>query len=98
MICFYYFAGIFFGVFPSKKGVSWEGHLFGAIAGIIVAYNYRKEGPQIKKYNWDNEDDVLDVLTQVIESNIEYMISDETSFSFIVDVFLKSILNTILTI
>jgi membrane associated rhomboid family serine protease len=36
IICVYYFAGIFFGIFPSKKGVSWEGHLFGLLAGIII--------------------------------------------------------------
>lgn len=34
----YYFAGIFLGIFPGKKGVSWEGHLFGLFAGLIVSY------------------------------------------------------------
>ncbi len=34
----YYFAGIFLGVFPGKKGTSWEGHLFGLIAGFIASY------------------------------------------------------------
>ncbi|WP_133129751.1 rhomboid family intramembrane serine protease [Legionella yabuuchiae] len=34
----YYFAGIFFGIFPAKKGVSWEGHLFGLISGFAVSY------------------------------------------------------------
>ena len=37
-ICLYYFAGIFFGVLPGKKGVSWEGHLFGLIAGLTTSY------------------------------------------------------------
>lgn len=37
-ISLYYFAGIFFGIFPSKKGVSWEGHLFGLVAGIATSY------------------------------------------------------------
>jgi len=39
VISLYYFAGIFFGIFPSKKGVSWEGHLFGLVAGILTAYS-----------------------------------------------------------
>ena len=38
VISLYYFAGIFLGVFPGKKGVSWEGHLFGLIAGFAVSY------------------------------------------------------------
>ena len=37
-VSLYYFAGIFFGIFPSKRGVSWEGHLFGLIAGIATAF------------------------------------------------------------
>ncbi len=38
IISVYYFAGIFFGIFPGKKGVSWEGHLFGLLAGIATAF------------------------------------------------------------
>lgn len=38
LLSLYYFAGIFFGIFPSKKGVSWEGHLFGLIAGFATSY------------------------------------------------------------
>lgn len=38
IISLYYFAGIFFGIFPSKKGVSWEGHLFGLLAGLVTSY------------------------------------------------------------
>lgn len=34
----YYFAGIFLGIFPSKKGISWEGHLFGLVAGLVTSY------------------------------------------------------------
>ena len=38
VISLYYFAGIFLGIFPGKKGVSWEGHLFGLLAGFATSY------------------------------------------------------------
>ena len=33
-----YGSTLFFGVLPTQSGVSWEGHLFGAIAGGVIAY------------------------------------------------------------
>ncbi len=38
LVSLYYFAGIFLGIFPSQKGVSWEGHLFGLLAGLATSY------------------------------------------------------------
>lgn len=38
LLSLYYFAGIFLGIFPGKKGVSWEGHLFGLIGGLLANY------------------------------------------------------------
>lgn len=34
----YYFSGIFLGLFPGKKTISWESHLFGFLAGVGCAY------------------------------------------------------------
>jgi len=49
------YGSILWGIFPLKTEISWEGHLFGAIAGVMVAFNYRGEGPQRKKYEWEDE-------------------------------------------
>ena len=38
IISLYYFAGIFLGLVPGKKGVSWEGHFFGFLAGLSTGY------------------------------------------------------------
>ena len=36
--CFYYFAEMAVNLLPSEPGVSWEGHCFGLIAGILVNF------------------------------------------------------------
>lgn len=51
------YGGIVWGVFPVQENISWEGHLFGIIAGVLVAFNFRKEGPQRKVYQWEEEED-----------------------------------------
>lgn len=38
IMALYYFGGIFLGLLPGKKTVSWESHLFGFLAGILCAY------------------------------------------------------------
>jgi len=43
------------GIFPLVEKISWEGHLFGALAGILIAVVYRREGPQRKLYQWEIE-------------------------------------------
>ena len=38
----FFYSGMILGVLPSSAEISWEGHLFGFIAGIIVAWSYHK--------------------------------------------------------
>ncbi len=40
------YGGVLRGVFPTTNGVSWQGHLFGAIGGVLAAYRFdRHEKP-----------------------------------------------------
>jgi membrane associated rhomboid family serine protease len=37
-VTLYYFGSIIFGIIPTSKLISWESHLAGLIAGVVVAY------------------------------------------------------------
>jgi membrane associated rhomboid family serine protease len=50
------YGSIMWGIFPLKQDISWEGHLFGAISGVLVAFHFRKEGPQREVYEWESEE------------------------------------------
>lgn len=51
------YGSITWAIFPFDDTISWEGHLFGALSGLLVAFNYRKEGPQQPHYAWEEEED-----------------------------------------
>lgn len=60
MVTFLY-GSIIWGIVPDfypEKNISWEGHLFGMIAGIALALYFRKSGPQRKKYSWEIEEEM----------------------------------------
>lgn len=45
--------------------ISWEGHLSGAISGVIFAIVYRKEGPQKPPSPWEDDDSEDDNLSNL---------------------------------
>ncbi len=49
--------GMIWGVLPVFEDISWESHLLGSFAGILVAYSYRKEGPKPVKYSWEESEE-----------------------------------------
>ncbi len=60
LLTIFIYGGIIYGIFPTKEGISWESHLFGFIAGIFVAYLFRKKDIY-KKYDWEDEELDVDV-------------------------------------
>ncbi|MEA3444202.1 MAG: rhomboid family intramembrane serine protease [Bacteroidota bacterium] len=43
LIIFIFYGGLIWGIFPTRSWVSFEGHLFGAIAGIFIAWLINKK-------------------------------------------------------
>lgn len=46
LVAFLY-GSMVWGLLPIEERISWEGHLMGVIAGIILAYFYKKSGPPL---------------------------------------------------
>lgn len=57
LIVVFLYGSMIWGIFPLNKKISWESHLLGAVAGLVLAIIYRKEGPQPIKYSWETESD-----------------------------------------
>lgn len=55
MLVSFLYGGMVWGVFPYDLGISWQSHLFGGLAGVLLAVLYRKKGWQREKYEWDSE-------------------------------------------
>ncbi|HPY81122.1 MAG TPA: rhomboid family intramembrane serine protease [Bacteroidales bacterium] len=66
--------GFFPALFPDKH-ISWEGHLSGAITGVILAFFYRNEGPKRKIYFADEDEDEED------EENNDFDIIDNSELN-----------------
>lgn len=64
--------GMIWGIFPQPEAlrISWEGHLFGALAGVGLALHYRKRGPQRPKYQWE--------IDEFIEAKLKAQFNDVT--------------------
>ena len=61
-VLIFLYGSLIYGIFPEYgqligKNISWEGHLSGALSGILFAFIYRKDGPQKKIYFENDEDD-----------------------------------------
>jgi len=64
LVAFLY-GGLIWGVFPQlfpNQPISWESHLMGLLAGLVLAIYFRNQGPQRKSWDWGDEDEEDDGL------------------------------------
>lgn len=65
MLVAFVYGSLVWGILPLKEEVSWEAHLTGMIAGIVLAFYYKDYGPPSNMKQWkdkysvsiDEEDD-----------------------------------------
>lgn len=63
--------GIFPDFFP-EKNISFEGHFWGLVSGVLLALYFRNEGPQRKVYDWEREEmEALKALEEEENSELE---------------------------
>lgn len=64
MIVAFIYGGIVWSIFPVSElvdpSISWEGHLSGAISGLLLAVVFRKQGPQNPPERWDETDEDME--------------------------------------
>ncbi|RMB62810.1 rhomboid family intramembrane serine protease [Dokdonia sinensis] len=56
LVVVFLYGGLIWGALPIKAGVSWEGHLAGLIAGLLLAFRFRESVPLPAKYIWEKPD------------------------------------------
>jgi membrane associated rhomboid family serine protease len=77
MVVIFLYGSMIWGLLPTKESISWEGHLAGFIAGILVAVFYRNEGPKPKKYQWELEEEIEQELLKNPPNNFYYTLIQE---------------------
>ena len=75
MFVVFLYGGMVWGIFPMKKHISWEGHLAGALAGLILAYWFKDNGPPKQIYQYEI-DELLEEQQQEQTYTYEYKEKD----------------------
>lgn len=54
------YGSLVWGIFPIDVKTSFEAHMWGFLAGIILAFYYKKQGPQKIEHHWPKDDGLDD--------------------------------------
>ena len=56
LLLIFIYGSMVWGVLPIDYKISWESHLFGAIAGVVLAWYFRHQGLRKPNVKWEEED------------------------------------------
>jgi membrane associated rhomboid family serine protease len=74
LLVVFLYGGLVWGVIPDfypEKNISWESHLLGGLAGIVIAIAYRGDGPQRKIYHWDEDEEDMEYIEEETDVSVE---------------------------
>ena len=57
VVVVFLYGGLIWGIFPIDPRISWEGHLWGAVSGIVMAFYYSKYKIRRFKFDWEEEEE-----------------------------------------
>jgi membrane associated rhomboid family serine protease len=57
VVVVFLYGGMVWGMLPIDPEISWEGHLWGAVSGVILAFYYRKYIIRRDKFDWEVEEE-----------------------------------------
>jgi len=57
LLVVFLYGSMIWGLFPIVPEISYESHMLGAIAGVMLAFHYRKFGPQRPTYEWEKDEE-----------------------------------------
>ena len=64
VVVVFLYGGLIWGIFPIDPEISWEGHLWGAVSGVVLAIYYRKYTIRRDKFEWEEEEETSNESSQ----------------------------------
>lgn len=81
MIVFFLYGGMIYGLFPTNDAISWESHIMGSVAGVFLAFHFRKIpiylGEEEKESQGDEEHEIGEEA-----SNVSHTGPDDTAYRY----------------
>ena len=77
LVIIFLYGSMIWGILPTNEAVSWEGHLAGFTAGVLVAIFYKNEGPERKKYQWEIDEELEEKFKEENKISFKYIIKKE---------------------